>query len=166
MSNVPAPLKTLADEIMSHSAVVALTIATAESCTAARLSCLLAQAEGSAKAFAGGFVTYSKEAKTALLGVPATLLTQETAVSANVAETMARGAVRRAQASLGVAITGVTGAKPDEDGNPIGLVFCAAAREDGNTRSARFELKERRAGRARDRACQSALVLLRQMAVT
>jgi hypothetical protein len=55
---------------------------------------------------------------------------RDTAVSAEVAEAMAKGAIRRFNADLGVSITGVAGPEPDEDGNPVGLVYCAVARSE------------------------------------
>jgi nicotinamide-nucleotide amidase len=100
----------------------------------------MARGEGSAQRYLGGFVTYTKEAKTSLLGVPRDLLARQTAVSQHVAEAMARGAILKSGASLAIAVTGVTGAEPDEDGNPIGLVYCAAARADGGVKTLRLEL--------------------------
>jgi PncC family amidohydrolase len=83
----------------------------------------------------GGVVTYTKEMKIRALGVPAELIVRGTAVCADVAEAMARGACRLSGASLGVSITGVAGPKPDEDGNPVGLVYCSVPRADESTRN-------------------------------
>jgi nicotinamide-nucleotide amidase len=62
-----------------------------------------------------------------LVGVPPELLAACTAVHADVAEAMARGALERGDANLALSVTGVTGAEPDEDGNPIGRVFVGFA---------------------------------------
>jgi PncC family amidohydrolase len=60
----------LADEILQHAEAARLSIATAESCTAGRLATEFAKGKGAAQHYLGGFVTYTKEAKTTLLGVP------------------------------------------------------------------------------------------------
>jgi nicotinamide-nucleotide amidase len=55
------------------------------------------------------------------------LLKHKGAVCAEVAEAMAMGALKLGPADVAVAVTGVAGPEPDEDGNPVGLVFCSAA---------------------------------------
>ena len=110
-----------------------LTVLTVESCTAGAMASALAGAEGAGDAFHGGFVVYSKEHKTKAVGVPAALIRQHTAVSAPVAKTMAEGGLNRSSADIALAITGVAGPDPDEDGNPVGLVFIAGARKGGAT---------------------------------
>jgi nicotinamide-nucleotide amidase len=102
-------------------------IATAESCTAGQLVSLLAAQPSAADVVAGGFVVYSKAAKAAILGVPVRLIRRCTAVSAEVAKSMARGALRRANCTIAIAVTGVAGPTPDEDENPVGLVYIATA---------------------------------------
>lgn len=107
-------------------------LATAESCTAGALACLLSGAPGASQALQAGFVVYTKAAKTMLLGVPADLLAGPGgAVTQHVALAMAAGARDRSPAGLGVAITGVAGPAPDEDGNPVGLAHVACAGPDG-----------------------------------
>lgn len=104
-------------------------IATAESCTAGLLGQTLSCCIGAATAFEGGFLTYTKAAKTQMLGVPTDLLKTCTAVHERVGLAMAEGALARSPATIALAITGVTGDAPDEDGNPIGRVVigCATA---------------------------------------
>lgn len=101
------------------------TLATAESCTAGALAALLADAPHAAQMFHGGFVVYTKQNKTALLGVPANLIAAQSAVSAAVVSAMVAGALSRCPANIVVAISGVAGPEPDEDGNPVGLVYVA-----------------------------------------
>jgi nicotinamide-nucleotide amidase len=161
---MPQQLEALANEILQRAKAAGLTVATAESCSAGRLATALSKGEGASQYFAGGFVTYTKEAKALLLGVPRDLLARETAVSANVATAMAEGAVVRAQASLAVAITGVTGPAPDEDGNPVGLVYCAVARSDGGSRHLRLELGDGERDALVEISCRAALRLLRDFA--
>jgi nicotinamide-nucleotide amidase len=112
-----------------------ITLATAESCTAGALAHLLANAPGAGESFHGGFVVYTKENKSKTLGVPAALIEKHTAVSAEVAKAMALGALERCPADVVVSITGVAGPEPDEDGNPVGLVYLAAARRGGQLMS-------------------------------
>jgi len=65
------------------------------------------------------------------VGVPSALIEAHTAVSREVAEAMARGGIERCPADIAVAVTGVAGPEPDEDGNPVGLIHLAAACRDG-----------------------------------
>jgi nicotinamide-nucleotide amidase len=106
-----------------------LTIVTAESCTAGKLSALLSEAPGAGEHLHGSFVTYTKANKVEALGVDAGLLKAKGAVCREVAVAMAEGALHRSPADVAVAITGVAGPDPDEDGNPVGLVCIAVGRD-------------------------------------
>jgi nicotinamide-nucleotide amidase len=121
-----------AEAIIKEAQVRHLTLATVESCTAGSLGLLLADAPGASNVFHGGFIVYTKANKTAAVGVPAALIEAHTAVSREVAEAMARGGIARCPADIAIAITGVAGPEPDEDGNPVGLVHIAAASRDGH----------------------------------
>ncbi|MET3889175.1 nicotinamide-nucleotide amidase [Bosea sp. OAE506] len=106
-------------------------LATAESCTAGRLAGALAAGNGAGSALQGGFVCYSKDAKVRMLGLPTeTLNSGGGAVTETVARLMAANARERSGAEIAVAVTGVLGPSCDEDGNPVGLVDIACARED------------------------------------
>jgi len=118
----------LAREAVNLAASKRLTIVTAESCTAGKLCALLAEAPGAATHLHGGFVTYTKVHKQQALGVPEQLLKEKGAVCGEVAAAMARGALARSPADVSVAITGVAGPEPDEDGNPVGRVCIGLAR--------------------------------------
>ena len=100
-----------------------LVLATAESCTGGMLASLLTDVQGVAHAFDRGFVTYSEEAKTELLGVPAELIRAKGAVSREVAIAMAEGALSRSRANIALAITGFA-----DTGEEPGLVHFACAR--------------------------------------
>jgi nicotinamide-nucleotide amidase len=127
---MPEELQALANALLAHAKRGRLTLVTGESCTAGLLSQVLADAEGAAKHFHGGFVTYTKGHKTCALGVPGDLLHKEGAVCGAVARAMAEGALAHSTAMLAAAITGVAGPEPDEDGNPVGRVCIAVARRD------------------------------------
>jgi len=106
-----------------------LTVVTAESCTAGLIAASLSLAKGASEALHGGFVTYTKANKVTALGVDEDLLAREGSVNATVVRELARGALARSPADLALAVSGVLGPSPDEDGNPVGLVyFCAQRR--------------------------------------
>lgn len=100
-----------------------LTFATAESCTGGMLASLLTDVQGVAHAFDRGFVTYSEQSKTDLLGVRSELIAQRGAVSKEVAVAMAEGALERSDANIAIAITGYA-----DKGDEPGLVHFACAR--------------------------------------
>jgi nicotinamide-nucleotide amidase len=103
------------------------TVACAESCTGGGLGARLTSVSGSSAAFQGGVISYSNEAKTALLGVPRDLLETHGAVSAPVAEAMARGARERLGADYALSITGVAGPDGGTSEKPVGLVYIGVA---------------------------------------
>jgi nicotinamide-nucleotide amidase len=100
-------------------------MATAESCTGGLIAAACTALPGSSDWFERGFVTYSNEAKTELLGVDAALIAQHGAVSEAVAEAMVRGALARAKAELAVAVTGIAGPSGGSATKPVGLVWMA-----------------------------------------
>ncbi len=107
------------------------TVATAESCTGGLVAAALTAIAGSSDVVDRGFVTYSNAAKQSMLGVPATLLDRHGAVSREVAEAMARGALAQSPVDLAVAITGIAGPGGGNAEKPVGLVHFAAAARDG-----------------------------------
>lgn len=122
-------LRELAERALAAAGRRHLTIVTAESCTAGKLSALLSEAPGAGEHLHGSFVTYTKANKVEALGVDAGLLNAKGAVCREVALAMAEGALHRSPADVAVAVTGVAGPDSDEDGNPVGLVCIAAARD-------------------------------------
>jgi nicotinamide-nucleotide amidase len=109
-------------------------IATAESCTGGLVAGLLTEIAGSSDVVERGFVTYSNEAKTELVGVPAALIAAHGAVSEPVARAMAEGALARADAHAAVAITGIAGPGGATATKPVGLVHFGLAAKDRPTR--------------------------------
>ncbi|HSV51628.1 MAG TPA: CinA family protein [Burkholderiaceae bacterium] len=100
-------------------------MATAESCTGGLIAGACTDLGGSSVWFERGFVTYSNEAKTGMLGVPASLIAEHGAVSEAVARAMAEGAVARSQAQVAVAVTGVAGPTGGSAEKPVGTVWFA-----------------------------------------
>jgi nicotinamide-nucleotide amidase len=114
-----------------------LSLATAESCTGGLAAELVTRIPGSSRYFLGGVVVYANSAKTELLGVPAALLAEHGAVSAQVARAMAEGVRTRLGADLGLAFTGIAGPDGGTAQKPVGLVHWALAGAAGT------ELRER-----------------------
>ena len=116
------------------------TIAFAESCTGGLLSALLTSIPGSSDVLGFGFVSYSNEAKTELLGVPEPLLNRYGAVSPQVAGAMATGALERSGSSLALAVTGIAGPSGGSALKPVGLVYIAISRSRTETKTHELQL--------------------------
>ena len=137
-------------------------LAVAESCTGGLLAARLTDRAGSSAYFAGGLVAYSNDVKSALVGVDPELIARAGAVSTEVAEALADGALERFEADFGVGLTGIAGPDGGTADKPVGLVCFSVASRDGAriTRSAR--LPGDRAD-VRDRSVTVALHLLRRL---
>jgi nicotinamide-nucleotide amidase len=120
---LPGRLEEATRRLLAKACERELVLATAESCTGGMLASLLTDVQGVAHAFDRGFVTYSEESKTELLGVPADLIADKGAVSREVAIAMAEGALSRSRANIALAITGFA-----DTGEEPGLVHFACAR--------------------------------------
>jgi competence/damage-inducible protein CinA-like protein len=103
------------------------TIATAESCTGGLLAARLTELPGSSDYVLGAIVAYSNEVKTAAAGVPAEVIERNGAVSQEVAEALAHGAIERVGADVGVGVTGVAGPGGGTPEKPVGLVWLSVA---------------------------------------
>lgn len=108
-------------------------IATAESCTGGLIAGLFTEIAGSSDVLERGFVSYSNAAKAEMLGVPATLIAAQGAVSDAVARAMAEGALKRTPAALTIAVTGIAGPGGGTAAKPVGRVHFALARHDVET---------------------------------
>jgi nicotinamide-nucleotide amidase len=128
ISSIDADIVRRAKDVMRLLLERKLSAITAESCTAGLISAALSEAEGASTGLQGAFVTYTKEQKTIALGVPAELLASHGSVNEEVARRMVEGALDRSAADVVLAVTGVLGPEPDEDGNPVGLVFLACCK--------------------------------------
>jgi nicotinamide-nucleotide amidase len=138
------------------------TVATAESCTGGLLAARLTELDGASKHVGGGVVSYSNEAKAALLDVDPELIELHGAVSAEVAEAMADGALARFPCDVAVAITGIAGPSGGSEQKPVGTVFWCAKRADGGTLARTTQLPGDRA-EIRDRSTTVAMHLLRRL---
>jgi nicotinamide-nucleotide amidase len=137
-------------------------VAVAESCTGGLMSARLNERAGSSEYFLGGIVAYSNEAKVDLVGVDPDLIARVGAVSDEVAEALAAGALARFGADLGIGITGIAGPGGGTEEKPVGLVcFCVAA-ASGEKITRHAQLPGNRAD-VRDRATTVAMHLLRRL---
>ena len=134
----------------------------AESCSAGLLAARIADVPGSSDYFAGGVVSYSNEAKRDLLGVDQALLDEFGAVSAEVAEAMATGALDRFGADVAVAITGIAGPGGGSEEKPVGLVHFNVRTAEGGVRAAAPVIPGGRRD-VRERSALVAMHLLREM---
>jgi nicotinamide-nucleotide amidase len=98
-------------------------LATAESCTGGLIAGACTDLSGSSNWFERGFITYSNDAKTEMLGVEAALLARRGAVSEQVAQAMAQGALAHSRAQVAVAVTGVAGPTGGSRAKPVGTVW-------------------------------------------
>jgi nicotinamide-nucleotide amidase len=120
-------------------------LATAESCTGGMIAAACTDLAGSSEWFERGFVTYSNEAKTELLGVDAGLIARHGAVSEEVARAMAEGALTHSRARLSVAVTGIAGPGGGSAAKPVGTVWMGIAVRDQDVRTSLLQLKGNRA---------------------
>jgi nicotinamide-nucleotide amidase len=123
-----ADLRRLARRVLDLCRVRGLHVATAESCTGGLVAGALTDIAGSSDVVDSGFVTYSNEAKQAMLGVSAATLKRHGAVSRETAAAMVKGALKNSLADIAVAITGIAGPGGGTKEKPVGLVYFAAAR--------------------------------------
>ena len=105
------------------------TLAVAESCTGGLLGHRITNVSGSSGYFEGGIISYSNEAKEAVLGVPREILIEHGAVSRETALAMARGARRLLSTDLAVSVTGIAGPGGATAEKPVGLAYIALAAE-------------------------------------
>ena len=152
-------LRSLAAAVLDACRAKGLLLATAESCTGGMVAAALTDIAGSSDVVERGFVTYSNEAKRALLGVPLELIKAQGAVSAAVADAMAAGALKHAPVDLAVSITGIAGPGGGSPDKPVGTVWFGFAAKGGTPKTERHVFPGDRAA-VRRAATRRALELL------
>jgi nicotinamide-nucleotide amidase len=158
-----ADLHARAEALLAAARAKSLKIATAESCTGGLIAGLLTEIPGSSDVLDRGFVTYSNDAKEAMLGIPPALLRQHGAVSEAVARAMAEGAIRISAAQVSVAVTGIAGPGGGTEDKPVGLVHIAAARAGEATLHRECRFGDIGRGAIRLASVAAALELLSQL---
>jgi nicotinamide-nucleotide amidase len=147
--------------VLSLARARGLTVATAESCTGGLVAARLTAVPGASDVFLGGVVAYANEVKQRGLGVPAQVLNEQGAVSAEAAAAMAGGARMRLGADVAVAVTGIAGPGGGTPDKPVGLVHVHVAGPGGAQEARELEIPGDRAS-IRGRATATALHLLRR----
>jgi len=137
------------------------TLGAAESCTGGLVAARLTEIGGSSDVFRGSVVAYANDVKESELGVSGELLERHGAVSAEVAQAMARGVRERLRADVGVAVTGIAGPEGGTEEKPVGLVLLHVVGPDGE-KARRIELPGDRET-VRGRATAAALHLVRKL---
>jgi nicotinamide-nucleotide amidase len=125
MSEVDHNISPQAIELFDLCKTHGVMVTTAESCTGGMIAAAITDIAGSSAVFDRGFVTYSNEAKMAMIGVKSSTIDQFGAVSQQTALEMAAGALKHSKASLSIAVTGVAGPSGGTPKKPVGLVHIA-----------------------------------------
>jgi nicotinamide-nucleotide amidase len=134
--NTAALTKTLAEILLSRSWTVSL----AESCTGGLVCATLTELSGSSEWFERGYITYSNEAKSECLDVPAEVIEAHGAVSEAVAKAMAEGARINSGSNVAISITGVAGPSGGSVEKPVGTVCFGWATDNQTlTKTMHFE---------------------------
>ena len=137
-------------------------VATAESCTAGLMAARLTEPAGASAYVVGGAVVYANEAKSAQLGVDPALIERTGAVSPEVAEAMADGALERFEADVAIAITGIAGPGGGTPEKPVGTVCWCAKTAAGGLLARDMRMPGDRA-EIRDRSTTVGMHLLRRL---
>lgn len=140
-----------------------LMLATAESCTGGLICACLTEIPGSSNGLDRGFVTYSNEAKTQMLGVPIELIASKGAVSEEVACAMAEGALKHSGADIAVSVTGIAGPGGGSAEKPVGLVHFAVARRGGVLKPLQCAYGDLGRSQIREKSVEEAFRLVRSV---
>ena len=124
-------LQRLAAAVVTDLAAAGKAVATAESCTGGWIAKSITDIPGSSAVFGYGLVSYSNGAKESILGVANATLEEHGAVSREVVEEMAKGALRLSGADIAVAVSGIAGPDGGSDDKPVGTVWFAWSVRDG-----------------------------------
>ncbi len=146
--------------VLYHLELRQATLAVAESCTGGLVAQRLTSVPGASRSFLGGTVVYSDALKTTLTGVPAELIAEHGAVSAQVAKALAQGIRARTEATIGVGITGIAGPSGATENKPVGLVHIAVCDPQGCDALERTFRGDRQ--RIREWAAQQTLDMIRR----
>lgn len=128
---LPAATLDAARDLLAALEARRMALATAESCTGGLIAAALTAVPGSSAVVTRGYITYSNEAKTEMLGVPTGLIGSVGAVSEEVARAMAEGALRFSGADMALSCTGIAGPGGATPNKPVGLVFIGCATRAG-----------------------------------
>lgn len=149
---------TLEEEVVNLLKVREMTVTTVESCTGGLLGAAFVNVAGASDVFKQGYITYSDEAKQALVGVKKSTLEKFTAVSEETAKEMAEGGAKSAKADACLSVTGIAGPDGGSVEKPVGLVYIGCSIQ-GKTVVGKYLFQGNRR-EVREQAVVSALELL------
>ena len=152
-------VKVLTQALHRHS----IMLTTAESCTGGMIAAAMTDMPGASAVFDRGFVTYSNEAKHEQLGIPMSLIEQFGAVSPEVAQAMAEGALNYSRADISVAVTGIAGPDGGTANKPVGTVYISSKWRNRHVIVRKYQFSGDRAAireQAKEAACALAVELL------
>lgn len=161
LAALPGRIVDAAARVLAAACARDVSIVTAESCTGGLLASLLTDMEGASHAFERGFVAYSTAAKCELLGVAQAQIDRCGAVSREVAEAMAAGALANSRGDVALAITGFAG--PGAPGDEAGLVHLAARDRHGAVLHRECHFGDIGRGPVREAAVEVALAMLAEL---
>lgn len=160
-SLLPEDLVALAIRVVEANRAIGRRVALAESCTGGLVTAALTEIPGSSSVLDRGFVTYSNEAKTEVLGVKPDIIDTLGAVSAATAWAMAQGALAHSHADVAVSISGVAGPDGGSEMKPVGMVvFARSIRGSDEVHAEERQLDGSSRSRVRHQAALVALELL------
>jgi nicotinamide-nucleotide amidase len=157
MSAASLPFEALARQVLNACRARGIMLATAESCTGGMIAAALTDIAGSSDIVDRGFVTYSNEAKVAMLGVAEATLAAHGAVSRETALEMAAGALANSRAGIAVSVTGVAGPGGGSAEKPVGLVWFGLALSGRETIAGRRLFEDRGRAFVRGESVRAAL---------
>ncbi|MBZ3694840.1 CinA family protein [Phyllobacterium calauticae] len=158
MSGLIAEAKAIA--VLEACRARGILLATAESCTGGLIVASLTDIGGSSDVVDRGFITYSNEAKHAMLGIPMEVIAAHGAVSEEVALAMAAGALQHSRAGIAVAVTGVAGPGGGSAAKPVGLVWFGVALKGQAPQAVRHVFPDQGRASIRQNAVETALDLV------
>ncbi|MFJ7354039.1 CinA family protein [Phyllobacterium sp. NPDC097923] len=158
MSGLIAEAKAIA--VLEACRARGILLATAESCTGGLIVASLTDIGGSSDVVDRGFITYSNEAKHAMLGIPMEVIAAHGAVSEEVALAMAAGALQHSRAGIAVAVTGVAGPGGGSAAKPVGLVWFGVALKGQAPQAVRHVFPDQGRANIRQNAVETALDLV------
>lgn len=139
-------------------------VTTTESCTGGLVAAAITSIAGSSDVFEYGFVTYADTAKAGMIGVDPALIERHGAVSVEVAQAMAEGALATAAADLALSITGIAGPGGGSPAKPVGLVFVGCTVRGAATLVQRYEFGDIGRDEVRLASVRAGLKLLEEAA--
>lgn len=158
LAEVDSPVEAVIGKLLKEKK---LTVVTAESCTGGNIAHILTSVSGSSAYYRGGVVTYCNELKEQLLGVSSVTLLEVGAVSQDVVEQMAKGALEKLRADVAVSVSGIAGPDGGSEEKPVGTTWICVCTQN-RLISRKFQFGTIRKTNI-ERATLSALAMIKEL---